>query len=575
MSARRRAAFVAATVAIAALGLSMRALPVSPQVAKPRVFLVVVRDSNLLTMCPGAMSVARRGQTIERPGEQLAAPSIGRMRELRIPRDAGLEFGFLPVPSTGAATSSTELEREGVLPDLPVRRQVEQAFRRLGAYTVVDSVNDADLLFVVESLYVSVSASASALSVQPLTDGPRNLLSALIGIAADNKLSAAHTAPIGALLDAATWEGSALAMEEMRPGMVIFHPASVESLVRQFHGREVRPAGHPPVCAASDLVLAAPAVQAQAIRSGAERGARQAGADERTDSVGAKPLFSARVTYVTVPVTVVDRDGSIVSGLQKGDFRVFEDDVEQIVDRVYDPNEPFDVAVVVDTSLSMAWVRQEAQVSLLALINALWADDRVLLASFDDHIFVRSELTGDRRELRRGVFEMENGVGTRLYDALALVTEQRLSALTGRRAMVLVTDGRDTTSRLADADQILRVAARSEVPIFVVQKEAGAATEPKGTNHTSDRQTTTVASAFLIRLADNTGGRLFHASRQAQFDEAFGRIASELRQQYTLSYYPSDQHSDGRYRRIRVEVNRPGAEVRSRSGYWAVGPRTR
>lgn len=570
MSARCRAAFVAATVAIAASGLSIRARPAPPQAAKPRVWLVVVRDSNLLTMCSGPSPVARRGRGVHRPGEQLAVSNVGRMQEFQIPRDTGIEFGSLPVPSTGAPTVSTELGREGIRADLVVKREVEQAFKKLGTYTVVDSMDDADTLFIVESFYTSVSATASALFVRPLTDGPRNLLGALVGIAVDKKPSAERPIPIGALLEQASWEGSALAMVERRANAVIVHPASVESLVRQFCGQEARPSGHPPVCAASNAALAAPALFALAIPHEAGAGARQAGAGQPAGSAGMPSPFSSRAAYVAVPVTVLDPDGSTVSDLHAGDFRVLEDDVDQVIDRVFVPGQSFDIAVMVDTSLSMAWTRQDAEVSLLAFINALRPTDRLLLASFDDRIFVRSELTSDRRELRRGVFELDHGVGTRLYDAVALLVERRLSTLTGRRAMVLITDGRDTTSRLVNAEQILQLVASSEIPIYVVQKEAGPGPAAARSNSLDDRQRETLASAFLSKLADDTGGRIFHVSRQAEIDDAFGEIASELKHQYTITYYPTDQKADGRYRRIRVVVSRPGARVRSRSGYWAV-----
>jgi VWFA-related protein len=574
-----RSRFVAAgcvgLVAIAAVALSALAFPLSQVKRGQRVFIVVARDSRLLTMCPGARPVGRRGQSVDQGRDGIGVPTPGNMLHLISPYDS--EFGYVSKAASsarregtreGGVLDATELDRDGIALDLAIRSEVEKSFRKLKAYPVVNIIEEADYLFLAETFYISAAPGTSGFAINPMTDGGQNFLDALVAIAVPMESYAEHRADIGALVDAAAWEGSALATQ-LRGTL---HAASVDFLVRQFHGQKKRPVAHPPVCAASDRPLDLQRLQPAASPLPRANVAEAPGADaRRTGGAPGRVVFTTEVTYVTVPVTVTGADGRVVSGLRAADFRLYEDEVEQRVDRLLDVGQPFDIALLVDTSRRMAIKLEQTQMSLLTFIGDLRPDDRLLLVSFDDRVLVHAELTSDRSVLRRGVFQMGYGVTTRLYDVIELVRRERLTAFSPRKAMVVVTDGLDTASRLTNAGQVLAAATEADVPIYVVQKENQIEPFPGTVNGEKHQPAPSLAAGttFLQQLADSTGGRLFHAATVDGIDDAFAQIATELGHQYSLGYYPSNRAPDGRYRRIRVEVDRPDTQVRGRSGYRA------
>ena len=131
--------------------------------------------------------------------------------------------------------------------------------------------------------------------------------------------------------------------------------------------------------------------------------------------------------------------------------------------------EPFDIALAIDTSDSMRARREDAKSAAMMLIDALPAGNRILLASFDGRVFVEPELTADRGQLRSAIRQLSTGVPTRLYDAIHLVFAGRLSALPGRKALAMLTDGVDTFSRMSNVERTLATIGESHVPVYVVQ----------------------------------------------------------------------------------------------------------
>jgi VWFA-related protein len=219
--------------------------------------------------------------------------------------------------------------------------------------------------------------------------------------------------------------------------------------------------------------------------------------------------------------------------------------------------------------------------------------DRVLMASFDDRLFVQAEFTSDRSQLRQAVSELARGVGTRLYDIVALTVERRLEGTKDRQAIVLLTDGVDTHSRLADAAMTRALVDRSHLAVYVVQYDTrrsdyqlptgirvnGRSIDsmqlfalPEGAEDNS--RLFERAHAYLAGLAKASGGRLYRAETAGSLTAVLQQIAGELGRQYTIGYYPANQARDGTYRALRVQVNRHGAQVRTRAGYTAApGPR--
>jgi len=318
---------------------------------------------------------------------------------------------------------------------------------------------------------------------------------------------------------------------------------------------------------------------------------------EAPEEVGEDDVVRVNAALVTIPVTVLDRDGRFISGLRQEDFRIFEDGVEQQVSFFGTVEQPFTVALVLDTSGSTRFKMDEIQDAAIAFLDQLRPDDRVLVVSFDDDVRLLSPPTNDRARLREAVRRTRTGGGTRLYDAVDYVFKQQLSRVRGRKAVVLFTDGVDTTSKRAGYQSTLADAEELDALVYPVQYDTydaaqggGGGTWPgrpggvlgdilggvilgrrgggttgggPGTSRGDYRR----ATEYLRNLAWLTGGRHHDASSLYNLERAFTNIAEELRRQYTLGYQPSRQSRESSRRQIKVRVKRPNLVVRARDSY--------
>ncbi|HEX8775231.1 MAG TPA: VWA domain-containing protein [Pyrinomonadaceae bacterium] len=328
--------------------------------------------------------------------------------------------------------------------------------------------------------------------------------------------------------------------------------------------------------------------------------------DEGPEEVGEGDVVRVSTALVSVPVSVMDRAGKYVPDLRQRDFRIFEDGVEQEVSYFASVEKPFTVALVIDTSGSTRFKMDEIQDAALAFIDQLRPEDRVMVVSFDDKIRVLAEVTNDRYLLRNAIRQTRTGDGTKLYDAIDLVINQRLNRIPGRKAIVLFTDGVDTTSKRATYETTLRDAEELDALIYPVQYDtyqdmagggggggswpyprrrsgngpldvlidilgSGGVSVGRGGGGSggigSSRREYDIANSYLRALAEKTGARGYRADSISNLSESFGLIAEELRRQYSLGYYPKTAAQAGQRRQIRVRVNRPGLIVRARDSY--------
>jgi Ca-activated chloride channel family protein len=207
-----------------------------------------------------------------------------------------------------------------------------------------------------------------------------------------------------------------------------------------------------------------------------------------------------------------------------------------------------------------------------------------MVVSFNGEVYLNSEFTNDRYQLGSAVNQICIGGGTRLYDAVDLVLMERLRQIDGRKAIVLFTDGVDNESRVSDAHRTLELAEESGTLIYTIRYDTtrDVAEQPMSPNRrgqvrvfyapnilVAGVEAYRFASQYLSDLPERTGARAFQAESTSSLNDAFSTIAGELRQQYELSYYPTNPAHDGRYRRILVRVDRPDVVVRARPGYRA------
>jgi VWFA-related protein len=294
-------------------------------------------------------------------------------------------------------------------------------------------------------------------------------------------------------------------------------------------------------------------------------------------------VVRVNTSLVTVPVSVTDRQGRFVPNLTREQFRLLEDGVEQEIAFFETADKPFTVALLLDTSDSTRLKLRDIQAAAIAFLDQLRPADRVIVVSFDKRVNVLSGATNDRAALRASILRAQSGGGTSLYSAFELIVEQQLRHIRGRKAVVLFTDGVDTTSRGASYESTLRAAEELDALIYVIRYDtyndaarALPATSSGGLGAggvlmTSKGEPLDVAykraGIYLNLLADKSGGRLFYADSPGNLSQTFARVAAELREQYSLGYYPKLAAQSGGERRIRVRVNAKGLAVHARRSY--------
>ena len=562
------------------------------------VYVVATRDSDLLTLCADGHEPLTAGQRPWRPKGKLRVHHLPSGRQVLTFLDTS-DSVILPEPAGACENRPPEravsepLELNRVAWDRTIERSIEQEFRRFNRYTIADSAEKADYVFLAEGVYTSVASRTGSMATLTNINGDvqANVLEAVLAILVPAARYRQVAGDIPALVAARLWEGSSVfrlqrgetdqASEPLHsplPPSTAFGgaggnqpvPASPASLVRQLHNKEKRPRTHPPICAAAGYAPSSgrmdwPISGSRPIAHERAKEPSVPAPDTNPRSAG-RPTFAVGVTYVSVPTIVTDGEGRLVFDLKESDFRVYEDGAQQRVAKLLAVSEPFDVAVLIDTSDSMRFAIEDVRKAALAFGAAVRAEDRLMLVSFDNRILVWSDLTSDGTRTAQLITGMRKGGGTRLYDAIDLVTRQRLNDVARRKALVLFTDGIDTRSRLADAQQAL--ATVSEIPAYVIQYDTSKDGWRLG-HPVESRDVYAKAIRFLHDLSERAGGRFYSAGSIESLREAFGQIARELSGQYTLYYSPSNQERDGAYRRIRVEVDREGLTVRARPGYRA------
>ncbi len=271
-----------------------------------------------------------------------------------------------------------------------------------------------------------------------------------------------------------------------------------------------------------------------------------------------QPTIKVDVQLVNILATVKDARGALIPNLTKDDFVILEEGKPQDI-RIFDrtAGTPLAVALLVDSSLSTAKDLKFEQDSAMRFLHSLVEpQDRISIFSFSHDVTQLCDFTPDLLRLERAVRSIHADGGTSLYDAILLASE-RLKRVEGRRMIILVTDGGDTTS-VVDYHQALRAALEADVVIYsvIIVPIPGESGRNTGGEHA------------LITLADGTGGRAFQPRLATDLDPVFRDIEAELRTQYVLGYYPHAVKGAKPYRRLEVRVLNPFFTVQARKGYY-------
>ena len=276
---------------------------------------------------------------------------------------------------------------------------------------------------------------------------------------------------------------------------------------------------------------------------------------------------------VTLTATVTDNRGRYVPNLKQSDFTVYEDGTKQELayfstgDRV-----PVSLGIVFDTSGSMVDKIHGVQDAVEHFVKSVSAGDEIFLIRFSEDAELVQDFTDDRRRILRAVERLEPQGSTALYDAVVLGLQRITQGKHRKRALLLLTDGNDTSSS-ARFDAVIALARKSEVIIYALgigHGERGSFGHDPHGSQTKD----TVDMRVLRAFAEPTGGAAYflenaHRGGRDLVDEAATEVANELKQQYTLGYRPKGGSRDSGFRQIKVETADKLLRVRTKRGYYA------
>jgi Ca-activated chloride channel family protein len=281
---------------------------------------------------------------------------------------------------------------------------------------------------------------------------------------------------------------------------------------------------------------------------------------------GPEATFRAYTDLVVIPVTVTDTLNRFVLGLQKEDFHLFEDGVEQNVAHFSGEDAPLSVGVLFDESGSMAYKLRTSRDAVTQLLNTLTKEDETFLVEFADLAKVSIGFTGHTEEIQNVLKNAQAGGLTAMLDAIDSGLREIKKAKNSRKAIVVVSDGGDNRSHYTAA-QIESLVREADVQIYAM-----GVFEPVFSLGLTPEEIS--GPRLLSEIAAQTGGRAFAAAVPGDMPSVATRIAVELRNQYVLGYYPRNKARDGKYRKVEVKLSPPPGlgsllKVHWRLGYYA------
>lgn len=289
---------------------------------------------------------------------------------------------------------------------------------------------------------------------------------------------------------------------------------------------------------------------------------------------------------VIISSRITTRKGKIVGDLKEAEFKIFENNIEQEIAYFSNADEPFTVALLLDMSYSSVFKLDEIRNAALTFTRQLRVKDKVLVVAFDEKVRVLCEPTNDPKILRLAIEGTKIRSGTSIYTALDNVLVEKFAEISGRKAIVLLSDGVDTTSQHISATNLLEKFDEVDVLVYPIQYDTFSDVQKTNKDNTQvyyddddrpiiiakkelgERETDyNKANRFLKDISNQTGGRVFQVSSRSNLQDAFSTIADELRKIYSLGYYPDGEKKFGEKYNIRIRVYRPDLTVRNRDSF--------
>jgi Ca-activated chloride channel family protein len=269
------------------------------------------------------------------------------------------------------------------------------------------------------------------------------------------------------------------------------------------------------------------------------------------------------VEMVLVNASVTDAYGHPVPNLEKKNFRLFEDNIEQDILTFSNEDVPASIGLLFDTSGSMADKMDASRQAVVNFLQKSNPEDEFFLISFDSHAELTSRFTSDIQQLQQRMTSLKPIGRTALLDAIYLGMAQMRSARHERHILLVLSDGGDNHSR-HHLPEIRRLLEESDSQLYAL-----GIFDPGDMKRTSEERE---GPGLLSELAEMTGGHVFQSAKLSELADLAGKIGTELRSQYILGYKPTDVRHDGRWHPIKVRLrstNDPPLTARARTGYYS------
>lgn len=280
--------------------------------------------------------------------------------------------------------------------------------------------------------------------------------------------------------------------------------------------------------------------------------------------------INIETNLVTLPVSVLDEKGRFISNLRQQDFEIFENGVQQSVDYFASVESPFTVILLLDVSPSTRYKIDEIQDAAISFVDQLRKDDKLIVASFSEEFKILSTQNTNMPAVKSAIRQTKFGKGTSIYEAMDYAMSNLLKGITGRKAIVVLSDGVDTSSLRTNYARTVKQAEKIDSLIYAVRYntfEDNQVVDARQYSLGASPKEYRRGRSYLTELTTVSGGRLYEAETTQNIQQAFKNIADELRQQYALGYYPEVDGKDGERRNIKIRVKLGNMIVKSKESY--------
>ncbi|MBX7169388.1 MAG: VWA domain-containing protein [Pyrinomonadaceae bacterium] len=296
-------------------------------------------------------------------------------------------------------------------------------------------------------------------------------------------------------------------------------------------------------------------------------------------------VIKVDTALVNVPFSVSDREGRSISGLSLQNFTLFEDGKAQKIEYLSTQDTPLNIVLLMDTSQSAQEIFDKIKNAAAEFIKQLRPADRCMVITFDEAARVKNEFTNNQKVLDGTIRKtaLSQKPGTLMRDTINVTINKELAKIRGRKAIILITDGKDAGSAISKNDLLYRL-AESDAPVYSVVYESARILFPNMAQNSPNTKPQTYqmsqkqieqikaehqkknieAADFLGKVSEVTGGRIFRQEIN-NLAEAFNGIAEELRKQYLISFYPNDENYDISKHQIKIRVDKTNAVVRMKN----------